>query len=1049
MGKALSTKQANQSDENELALTPGGWRPKSKAHFIEPGHHVSAKNGKLQKIHTASQQVVADYGAVEKDKWTEENRPGKRSPNPGGAPYPDNGWIINSGWSNTSNNPISYFSTEWVVPPAPASSDEQTIFLFNGLEQNGIGAVPVGPYILQPVLQWGVSAAGGGNYWSITNWYADGTGGTALYGTLVQVNPGDTLQGIMTLTGANPDGTYNYSSVFSGQSAADLSVTDIDELTWACETLECYGITQASDYPDTIMTAMTGIEIRLGNTEATIDWATEADATENGQQCVVISNASPDGEVYLFYETDAQNFYFVVDKSTFGTDEVSDIIAGSSQGRFPNAFWLVLEGFTPNWLAGATPGFASTSSFTPTNIGGLSSISPNQTTPVEYELGGPGTAYGDVIQRIRFAYDIIFSSTSGFPPTGSEQTYTLLANLSIAGNTFSVEPETIFELVGGAVPYFTNLDPNNPLAKPYLSQDLRVFTVTAGQSPVPGAPAFTSDPYGSIQGFLYYLNNTTSYTQPYPAAGPDPLNALPNQTGYETGETSVTPLNNSGQTNYNFAIARVRLQGDPGLTSTNVRLFFRLWVAASYDTNFDPNTTYPSVLGATGADNGLPIFPLSSAQGLTDPNGQTLQTIPFFATDSTGTNDYNPTYVPPNAGQDNNIQTLVIPAGQDSLFAYFGCYLDVYNAQNQSDFPGTHHCIVAEIAYDEAPIPTSTTSGTPISPENWSQLAQRNLQITSSGNPGFPATHRIPQTFDTRPSPLPVLQPNGQLQNYPDELMIDWGNTPAGSVATIYWPQVSAADVVQIASHLYPTHCLSAADRNTIRCTVTGEVTYIPIPDGPGQNFAGLFTVDLPNGVRAGNVFTITVRRIISRLKPVTSKTTVGSGDTKRLLNWRCIAGTFQVTIPVKDEEVLLQPEENTLAILKWRLENMSPVYRWYPVVQRYIAYISARVKGMGGNPGSISASQTGIIHQKGDASPRPAEFEYTGKVSTIVFDRFGDFEGFTLLTLQGHEHSFRGRERLVKELVQQAWRERILISVFVEAKEPHLPISIVMRCIY
>jgi len=39
----------------------------------------------------------------------------------------------------------------------------------------------------------------------------------------------------------------------------------------------------------------------------------------------------------------------------------------------------------------------------------------------------------------------------------------------------------------------------------YLSQDLRVFTVNAGEAPVSGAPAFSSDPYGSIQGFLYYF----------------------------------------------------------------------------------------------------------------------------------------------------------------------------------------------------------------------------------------------------------------------------------------------------------------------------------------------------------------------------------------------------------------------------------------------------------------------------------------------------------------------------------------------------------------
>jgi hypothetical protein len=136
-----------------------------------------------------------------------------------------------------------------------------------------------------------------------------------------------------------------------------------------------------------------------------------------------------------------------------------------------------------------------------------------------------------------------------------------------------------------------------------------------------------------IQGFLYHLNNTPEYTNPYPP-GSDPLNGLPDQTGYETGDTSVTPLNGPNP-NYNFAIARVRLQGAARTTSPNTRVFFRLWVAVSTDTDLQPGTTYLSTLGSSGADNGLPIFPLPSGS-FTDPSGNALQTIPFFATDATG-----------------------------------------------------------------------------------------------------------------------------------------------------------------------------------------------------------------------------------------------------------------------------------------------------------------------------------------------------------------------------------------------------------------------------
>jgi hypothetical protein len=1032
--------------EEERVLTPGGWRPKSSVHQIETGHHLSAKDGRLRKVHTATGKVVADLGEVASS--APPKRPRGGGPPKKDAPYPENGWIINSGWSNTSSTPISYFGTEWVVPPAPSSQDGQTLFVWNGLEQSGSGAAPEGPYVLQPVLQWGQSYNGtewwGGNYWAIANWYV---GSTTLAGpVLIPVNPGDSLQGIVTLIAQSAAG-FNYTSSFAGYPTADLSVTDIAQLTWACETLEAYNLIQGSDYPATLMTAMTNIEIKLGDTEANITWATENLVTENGQHCVVVSNASPGGSVYLFYAQDPQNFYFVVDKSTFGTDEVKDVIASAANGVYSNAFWLVLEGYTPNWLAGATPTFAAASTFNGTNISGLT-ISADTATPIEYELGGPGTAYGDTVQRIRFAFDIKFANTNSFPAIGSENIYSLLADISIGG-ILSIEPETIFELVGGADPYFTNVDSGDPHAVFYLSQDLRAFTVNTGDSPLPGAQAFTSDPYASIQGFLYYLNNTPQYTQAY-APGLDPLNNLPNQTGYETGDTSVTALNSSSQQNYNFAIARVRLQGTGGTKSPNVRVFFRLWVAVSCDTDFQPSTTYLSQLGTSGTDSGLPVFPLASGTGLTDPSGQSLQTIPFFATDSTGSNDYNPNYLPSNPQADNNIQTIVVPSGQNSVYTYFGCFLDVYTLSNQLKFPGNHHCIVAQIAYDEAPIPTTIPAGAAPSPENSDKLAQRNLQITVSGNPGFPVTHRIPQTFDTRPSPLPIFQPDGSLQNYPDELMIDWGEVPEGSVASIYWPQVGSAQVLAIASKIYPTHCLSAPDPNTVQCTVTGEVTYIPIPNGPGQNFAGLFTVDLPNGIRTGNVFDVTVRRIVSRQVPVgiSIPAATGGRDRRPLLNWRCVAGTFCVTIPVTQDAPLLKLEENLLSVLKWRFDNMPSIYRWHPVLQQYISYVSSRVKGLGGNPSIIPPSQTGIGRGFGHSNGAPYHtgLEFTGKVVAMVFDRFGDFDGFVLLTLEGREHTFRCHEHELEQIVHRAWEERILITVYTEHRDHHVPRSIVLR---
>src|SRR5262249_4096066 len=156
---------------------------------------------------------------------------------------------------------------------------------------------------------------------------------------------------------------------------------------------------------------------------------------------------------------------------------------------------------------------------------------------------------------------------------------------------------------------------------------------------------------------------------------------------------------------------------------------------------------------------------------------------------------------------------ITIPNGQDDVWVYYGCFLNFYDPANtvngqqvQALLPGTHHCVVAQIAYDEAPVPTG------VSPISWDQLAQRNLQFTAGENPGRAETHRAPPTFDIRPSRVI----GGALNVPPDELMIDWGNVPRGSVCSIFWPGVSAAGVIALARTWGGAAGLSMSDTNTL-----------------------------------------------------------------------------------------------------------------------------------------------------------------------------------------------------------------------------------------
>jgi len=69
----------------------------------------------------------------------------------------------------------------------------------------------------------------------------------------------------------------------------------------------------------------------------------------------------------------------------------------------------------------------------------------------------------------------------------------------------------------------------------------------------------------------------------------------------------------------------------------------------------------------------------------------------------------------------------------------------------------------------------------------------------------------------------------------------------------------------------------------------------------------------------------------------------------------------------------------------------------------------------------------------------------FTGKVSSLLYDRWGDFEGFTLDTEAG-ERLFRSREHTIEDIANRAWTERILVVVYARAGDPHRPERIVFK---
>lgn len=707
-----------------------------------------------------------------------------------------------------------------------------------------------------------------------------------------------------------------------------------------------------------------------------------------------------------------QSFYFTVVKSSFGFDE-----ATSGYPQFAEAFWLVVNGFSvaqvEDVLAAGNPAFSGAFA----QIPGMFLI-PG--TPV----GEAGAAAHDP-QRVAIPYSVQFSaaSTSAFPPPGqSPKELPLVATFTIGtgsgqGKTFAAE--TVITLDPGENPGFQNVNPDFG-NKFYLSQDLAVFTVTPDENaaPVLGVPfdsSLADAPYQYIQQLLGMLNSDQNLTTP---SSPDPFPAtFPSQfvTG---GDSSVTPRTN-GHPNYNFCVARVRLNGSAGASAPGVKVFFRLFITQTSDTDYEPAGSYDSTLDG----NGLPLLPLPAPDG---------ETTPFFATAAGASGDYAP------GGP--NVQTITVAAG--GTWHYFGCYLNVYDQALNLKQSGTHHCIVAQIAFDDAPIVNS--NGLTANPENSDKLAQRNMQVTFSGNPSSEASRVIPQTFDLRPSPA-VSQTPGQLLNYPDELMISWGNTPPGSTATIYWPQVAAPEVLDVASRLYSVPQLTAADANTLQCEVADGITYVPIPSGVPENIAGLFTVILQPPLSKGQEFDIVVRRISSRQPVILEARAAGSRPVIQE-NWRYVVGTFQVKIPVAAEPTLLKAEEDTYAILSWRLRQLSAANRWHPVQARYLSLIGARVDAFGGNAGEIEPSPSGANPAGGHWPFLPGTRHVTGKVTGLVYDRFGDFGGFLLVTEFGDELAFHATESASESVIRFAWADRVPLTVVAFDKRPEWPIHVILR---
>ncbi|KAJ6565883.1 hypothetical protein DFH09DRAFT_1314665 [Mycena vulgaris] len=189
----------------------------------------------------------------------------------------ETGWVTFASWTERRE--------------VPSTDNGQTIFLFNSIEPASFDG------IMQPVLQYGPSAAGGGSFWAAATWYL--VGDQTFFSQLVPVDVGQPLNGIISLVSSD-NSTFNYVSQFTNIPGTAIQIDGGEQLTWATETLEAYAVSSASDYPAGA-TVFSGINLQLASGETPgMSWAVANDDADGISTHVDVDGAV-NGQMTITY----------------------------------------------------------------------------------------------------------------------------------------------------------------------------------------------------------------------------------------------------------------------------------------------------------------------------------------------------------------------------------------------------------------------------------------------------------------------------------------------------------------------------------------------------------------------------------------------------------------------------------------------------------------------------------------------------------------------------------------------------------------------------
>lgn len=802
----------------------------------------------------------------------------------------------------------------------------------------------------------------------------------------------------------------------------------------------------------------------------------------------------------------------ILERSTFSQDEAT---AG---GIFTGALLVSVDGLKPSQFPG----------------GGVTTLSPSQAQLDEWapkltfeddngitirasDIDSDDPGLSERLQRFTFMYEVTIEPTAAFSFGGENRALYVNGLLNPSGVSNPLTDRAWIVLVKAANPFMLDLANGNETH--WLSSDVRVFKVVAGTS---------------------YLGHTLVEAATAAQARTWLQNVLGTLEigGYEgisltQADSALSPLPTttvSGKPVYNFAIARVRLNGQ-AVAANNVRVFFRI-----FTTQTTAALTFRRTGGATPID-GTPTagyLQTAGANTIALPGenvaGDEWLSFPVFASARAAN---------PSAQTDpNNVAASIAPVAGEEVTTFFGALIDTnLNTPYLPPQPGSaaapqglssllmgaHQCIVAQIEHQGTPIPNFAK------PSTSDKLAQRNIAMSEIANPGLEASRMALHTFEIEATPAPIAD-----NSWPDELLVDWHQgAPDGTFAALFIPTWNAQQVIELADRFYARHELYVLDEYTV-AVPAGGVRYVPVPRHQVRQ-TGVISAHFPLGVRKGERYDVSIRQVTYRERwgkpPKYEGREISRAEALRLLDlkdgggefeeklprgafrigdrevlltdtsvfdmksdkplliklpnkkdlklfasnsgrWRETIGAFQIGIPVSDKLTMRVDLLRLLALLRWRADFLRPTSRWYATFRRYVELMTEKVRALGIDPFSIDPSPNpaipGFSDDNGDnnggdtggdatdANPflEPGDDEwlndtsgleppgeagsgrYSGKVSGLLYDHFGDFEGFTIESYGGKHLRFFSREAAIQDIASTAWRERYVVTVMTVAND-------------